>query len=308
MFYFNFYCEIFLRFLVVIGCLSAALAVNVDDTIYAKCDIIEHGSHNLYACIVNKLSVDVPDFNVVKAEVTHLPGKGRNDVEGIFIEDQHARYLPVGIENIYVNLTKYLVVNSQLEFLGNVNFYKKLQSLILDNNLIREIPKKVFSETVDLEWLSMDDNRIEELPEGLFDMMPKLHLVSFSGNKLRSLSGSLFTRNVNIERLNFNGNQLTTIGVDLVSGTTKLRAVNFDSNICINEALFNEHELIEKLTKQFKNFCSGQCENMIERDDKQIKMIRDQNMEMMQQRDEHKADREIFCRRQRMLAMSSSSE
>lgn len=276
-------------------------------TLYARCQNFDHEARTQYVCVVNKLIVDGPDYTVVSSEVTHLPGKGQSDVQGIYIEDQAVRYLPTRIEDIYWNMTSYRVVNSQLEFLGNINFYKKLQSLNLDNNLIREVPKRIFSDTVDMEWLSMDDNKIEELVDGLFENMPKLRVVSFSGNRLRRLSGSMFVNNVNIERLNFNNNRLTTIGVDLLSGLTKLRAVNFDSNICINEAFFNELELIEKLTKQFTTFCSGQCENIIE-SDMQLKMLRDQNKQMMQQRESFKAEKEIFCHRQKMLALSSSSE
>lgn len=276
-------------------------------TLYATCQNIDHGERTQYICVVNKLSVDGPAYNVVSAEVTHLPGKDQSDVQGIYIEDQIARYLPARIEYIYWNMTSYRVVNSQLEFLGNFNFYKKLKSLNLNNNLIREVPKKIFSETIDMEWLSMDDNRIEHLADDLFENMSKLRVVSFSGNRLRQLSGSLFANNVNIERLNLNGNRLTTIGVDLVSGATKLRAVNFDSNICINEAFFNELELIETLTKQFTNFCSGQCENIIE-SDMQMETLRDQNRQMMQQLESYKAEKEMFCRRRMLLALSSSSE
>lgn len=274
-------------------------------TIHVTCKNFEHGARTQYACVVNNLSVDGPECAVISSVATHLPGKGQNDVQGVFIENQFARYLPTHIEDIYANMTAFHVKNSQLEFIENFNFYKKLKSLNLDNNLIREVPKRIFSETVDMEWLSMDDNRIEELVDGLFEKMPKLRVVSLSGNLLRRLSGSLFANNVNMERLNFNGNQLTTIGVDLLGGLSKLRAVNFDSNICINEAFFNESELIEKLTKQFTNFCSGQCENTIE-SDMQMKMLRDQNKQMLQQREAHKAEKEIFCRRQKMLALSSS--
>lgn len=230
-----------------------------DISIRVRCKNFDHGTGNQYTCLANNIYVDGPNYVVGRSIATHLPGKNQYDVQGVYMEDQFVQYLPAQIESIYPNMTSMQVINSRLQFIKQSNFCKNLRSLNLDKNLIQDVPKNSFSETIDLEWISMDNNRIEELFVGVFDKMPKLRVASFSGNRLRRLRGTLFALNVNIERLNFNGNQLSTIDADLVQGLAKLRIANFDSNICIDKAFYSELEIIEKLTKHFKNFCFCEC-------------------------------------------------
>lgn len=284
---------------------SSLASTGVDVTGY--CDNVRYEWGMQYACIVTGFYVDGPDYVVGQGHIVNrIPGKNQSDVEAVHIEDQVTRYLPKRMEGLFWNMITYRVENSQLEFLGNFNFYKMLRFLHLDNNIIREVPLGVFSETVNMEWISMNDNRIENLDKDLFRNMPKLRVVSFSGNRLRRLSGDIFMVNLNLESIYFSGNGLATIGTDLMKRLTKVRVANFDSNICINDAFFNDPSLIENLTRQFMTFCSGQCDNMVSADD-QVYLLGDQNEMMKQQNQAHKAAKEIYCRRQRMPSSSSSS-
>lgn len=260
-----------------------------------------------YACFVTGFYVDGPDYVVSQGRFKHLPGKSQSDVEAVHIEDQYVRYLPKKMEGLFVNMITYRVENSKLEVLGNFNFDKKLRFLQLDNNMIREVPKEIFRDTVNMEWISMNENQIENLDKDLFNNMPKLRVASFSGNRLRRLSGEMFTNNGNLEYMYFNDNGMAAIGVDLVKRLTKLKVANFDSNICINNAYFFDPSVIDNLTRQFMTFCSGQCDNMINMDT-QIKSLAAQNNEVTQQNRMHKAAKEIYCQRQRKMSSSSSSD
>jgi Leucine rich repeat len=273
-------------------------------TIFARCQYIEYEFGTQYACIVRDFFVDRPDYVIDGTEAVHLPGKNQSDVEAIEIFNQYTRYLPGRLENIYWNMISYRVENSGLEYLGNFNFYKKLRFLVLDGNLIREVPRAVFGETVDLEWISMNDNRIETLDKDLFRNMPKLRVVSFSGNRLRRLPGELFANTLNMEVVDFNRNGMAWVGSDLLKSLTRLRVANFDSNICVNEAYFGDSKLVENLSRKFETYCSGQCDNTIEAQNR-ITMLRDSSQDMKQQMQFYIAEKQRICLGQAMRGQNS---
>lgn len=285
--------------------ISAALgSTPLDVTGY--CDNVKYEWGIQYSCFVTGLSVDGPDFVVGQGHIVNIPGKNQSDVVAVHIEDQFAKYLPRRMEGLFWNMITYRVENSQLETLGNLKLYKKIRFLHFDNNMIREIPVSVFDETRGMEWISMNDNRIENLDKDLFRNMPNLRVVSFSGNRLRRLSGDIFMYNANLENIYFSGNGMASIGTNLMKRLTKVRVADFDSNICINDAFFNDPSMVESLTRQFTTFCSGQCDDMIKADD-QLKTLELQNEIMIHQNQAHKAAKEAFCRRQRTPSSSSSS-
>lgn len=260
-----------------------------------------------YTCFVTGFYVDGPDFVVNQGRAKHLPGKGQNDVEAVHIENQFVKYLPKRMEGLFMNMISYRVENCKLEALGNFNFDKKLRFVYFDNNMIKNVPKDIFRDTADMEYISMNENRIENLDKDLFRNMPKLRFVSFSGNRLRRLDGEMFMNNGNMEFMYFNDNGLASIGVDLVKRLTKLKVVNFDSNICINDAYFSDPSVVDNLTREFTNYCSGQCDNMINVD-QQMKSLQAQKNEIRQQNQFHNDAKRTYCQRQQMSSSSSSSE
>lgn len=266
---------------------------------YAKCSNINYEFGLQYGCVFRDFYVDRPDFAVYTVAAEHLPGKTQADVLAIHIENQYTKYLPTHVESVYWNMITYRAENSQLEILGNFNLFKKLRYLILDRNLVREVPKDIFSETVDMEWISMNDNRIETLDKDLFRTMPMLRVVSFSGNRLRKLSGELFTNNMNLEFIYFAGNGMASIGSDLLKGSTKLRVIDFDANICINDAFYNDPSAVDNVSRQFFTFCSGQCDNAIE-GQQRVSAMNDKNQEMRQQNEIFANEKRNFCRQQMM--------
>lgn len=270
-----------------------------------KCDNVKYEWGWQLSCIVSEFYVDGPDYVVGLGHLSFISGKNQSDVEAVHIEDQYAKYLPRQMENLFSNMVSYRVENSQLETLGNFNFYKNLRFLHLDSNMIREIPIGVFGETREMEWISMNDNRIESLDKDLFRNMPNLRVASFSGNRIRRLSGDVFMNNLNLENIYFSGNGLASVGTDLVKRLTKVRIANFDSNVCINDAFYNDPSFIENLTRQFMTFCSGQCDDMMNADE-EVKSLEYLNQMMMQNNNAHKSSKAAFCRRQQMLSSSSS--
>ena len=290
-------------FLATFVCLAFS-STNVDVTGY--CDNMKYEFGTQYTCFVTEFYVDGPDYVVYQGRTKHLPGKSQTDVEAVHIEDQYVKYLPKRMEALFVNMITYRVENSRLEVLGNFNFDKKLKYLHLDNNMIKEVPKDIFRETVDIEWISMNENQIETLDQDLFRNMQRLRVVAFGGNRLRRLSGEMFMNNGNLEYIYFNNNGMASVGVDLVKRLTKLKVANFDSNTCINDSYFYDTSVIENLTRQFTNYCSGQCDNMINVDT-QIKNLMTRNNEIVQQNRLYKASKRVNCQRQRMISSSSDS-
>jgi len=298
--------RVFICVAVLASLVCSTLSATTTVVVGGYCDNFDYEFGRQYACVVKEFTVDGPDYVVGQGRCKHLAGKGPTDVQAVHIENQYVKYLPKKMEGLFVNMVTYRVENSGLQTLGNFNFDRKIRYLVLDNNMIREVPKEIFRDTTDMEYISMNENRIENLDKDLFSNMQKLRFVSFGGNRLRRLSGDLFANNRNLEKIYFSENGMATIGVDLVKDLTKLTAANFDGNICINDAYFNDPSVRDNLGRQFRSFCSGQCDNMITVDN-QLQNLLTQNNEIKQQNKMHYNDKKVYCRRQGMMSSSSSS-
>lgn len=265
------------RFFVAVLLLGSAVAASnyelVGDTEYITirydCYDYVHEWTDQYTAVIRNLTYTgtgdtYVDYAVGSGAGSLKPGTSLKDVQGVFIENQSVRWLPRNIHRFFFQMTFYRVENSGLEFIDNGIFYSGAKIIHLDNNIIKNVPVGVFKDLPNLEWISMNDNRIETLQPGVFDGLTKLRVASFNGNQIRRIGSNLFRDNVNLEKVSFHGNGLANVAVDLVEHLSNLKIANFDSNICINDAYFNDPNVVQNLKTQFSTYCSGQCDQMRE--------------------------------------------
>ncbi len=86
-----------------------------------------------------------------------------------------------------------------------------LERLGLDNNQLTTLPRKLFAGLEHLEWLDLDHNRLKELPPDIFRGLPELRWLNLSGNQLKTLPPDIFAGLSRLEDVVLTANQLTEL-------------------------------------------------------------------------------------------------
>lgn len=109
----------------------------------------------------------------------------------------------------------------------------RLKKLLLNENQLTDIDKKLFKNNVDLEIISISSNNIEKLHFKTFSSLLKLKRINLSLNLLISLDSRLLENNVNLEVVDFSYNSLKEIDGNFFQTLVKLSDADFDKNVCI---------------------------------------------------------------------------
>jgi hypothetical protein len=109
-----------------------------------------------------------------------------------------------------------------------------------------------------------------------------------------------------LEKISFHGNGLANVAVDLVGHLTKLNIANFDANICINDAYFNDPNVVSNLGKQFTTYCNGQCDQMSAYGS-EVDSLKQRYNELKLRNRVYKQQKKAMCRYQRRNMDSTSS-
>ena len=160
-----------------------------------------------YTCINSHLAISQPNTKVIA--VTH---DKVTDIERIFINGASLLYLPLNLNESFVNLTSIVIVNSGIEFIQKSDFkgLEKITELSLANNKILAHRADTFADLLNLQKLDLQGNRIESLPTKMFIQNTKLSLINYEGNKLQF------------------------IGVKTLFVLKNLKMMNLLRNVCIN--------------------------------------------------------------------------
>ncbi|RWS30041.1 chaoptin-like protein [Leptotrombidium deliense] len=134
-----------------------------------------------------------------------------------------------GLEN---SLEELVLINNKL-----VNFpltalrrLRKLSTLKLLGNEIREISDDGFTRFTALQNLDLNSNRISQLNDRSFITMPKLVSLFLSANKLTALDEKVFVHLVDLEILDMSHNSLRTLNGDVFASLRKLRTIDLSNN------------------------------------------------------------------------------
>lgn len=107
--------------------------------------------------------------------------------------------------------------------------YASLQSLIMNNNVIKTIQEQAFFPLTNLVKLDLSLNRLDTLSAGWFENLRSLQHLNLLGNQYNMLGqGNLFQPLKRLKRLHFGGLYLQTIRKSDFSGLTALEEVICD--------------------------------------------------------------------------------
>ena len=105
-----------------------------------------------------------------------------------------------------------------------------LQSLVLANNRLAQLPERAFSGLSTLGSLNLAGNRLSELPPGLFSGLSGLWWLELSGNPIEELPPAIFAGLSNLSGLVIANTELSDLRAGMFVGLTKLRALDLRAN------------------------------------------------------------------------------
>ena len=148
-----------------------------------------------------------------------------------------------GVENL-----KVLKIKNQMNLPKITSvFNKKLVDLSLNENVIFNLPEKLFSALRNLKVLSLNENDIFDLPENIFQSQENLEELLLSKNKINNLRHKWFTNMKKLKKLNFNNNRIYELPKDIFTPLMSLETIELSNNK-IKVISSNSFGILPKLT------------------------------------------------------------
>lgn len=163
------------------------------------------------------------------------------EVEYLWIKDSQTTYLPHFDANIFFpNLIKYLVTSSKLKFVKREDFsgMPKLQTLVLDDNLLEDIPEDALNEVTQLVDFFIDKNKFTKLPPYLLSKATMFQRFKANNNTIEAIPPNFFKNNPSLKIVSLDNNKISRIGVDF-RPFKNLKKVDLKNNTCI-DSNFND--------------------------------------------------------------------
>ena len=127
-----------------------------------------------------------------------------------------------------------------------------LEHLYLNENLIENLPRKVFANLTSLELLELSGNLIQYLDPTIFQDLESLKYINLDDNKLSKLDPNLFKGLTCLENISLNGNQLCaneSLELNLEDSVDYImfrQSHGLKETDEVNEAVFNDIDRIKK--------------------------------------------------------------
>jgi hypothetical protein len=99
-----------------------------------------------YACFISNLNITEPNVKITtKGE--HLQGKSNKDVSRITFEDSKVHYFPLGISELFPNLTSLEIIECGLKMLKKKDFLglENLKYVWFNNNELEYLSGDLFA-------------------------------------------------------------------------------------------------------------------------------------------------------------------
>lgn len=165
-----------------------------------------------YSC---RLSIDngdgKDDFYHVAGK--HSPNKTNEDVIVLLRDSGTSRNIPSIICSTFSSLELIDFHQSNFETISAeaLKKCKNLTVLNLSNNLIRELPIKVFERNVNLKELKLSSNQLSMLPERIFKFLRQLKVLSLRNNSFVDLPSTLFRSLTILKKLDLSSCEVEVI-------------------------------------------------------------------------------------------------
>lgn len=142
-----------------------------------------------YSCRSLEYNALCDERSVTSVTGAHEPGKTHDDVNQVFIDNQHSECIPQGLSTFFENLLVLCVRNSHVSELhsNDLQGLSNLKILDLGFNKIDSIPANFFDETPNIEQISFLANKVKYVA---IRILPELRYVTdfyMGGNKCVSM-------------------------------------------------------------------------------------------------------------------------
>jgi len=234
-------------------------------TINCHYQMMEHVNNDpeVYTCIAQDVTVTNNDVTVTGATGTHMSGKSDGDVRMVFFANSpKMNYLPRDVIKPFPNARGLRVIDSGISFIDRSTFREmgQLSVMDLENNTISVVPEDTFYDMPKLTYLSVAGNHISYLSPELLKGMKELIVFGAHRNQLESIGSSFFHDNTKLRVMMFDFNRIHSIGPKLASFLPDLQAANFNQNLCTNMIIYNDNQIVSKLTSEITLKCAVNCE------------------------------------------------
>ncbi|KAG5667905.1 hypothetical protein PVAND_015870 [Polypedilum vanderplanki] len=245
--------QLFLIFLSVIATFSQSQQQSL--TLKCKYEISNYNGRNFYTCYAIGLENHHENIEIDTIEGSHLKNYDESKVEALIIKNQNVSFLPNGFGEIFKNLIRLEVTESQLKEIKKSSFngmnletlkirknlikniengafdsLENLKELNLDKNEIENFSTEVFTKVLNLESFSIENNKIKELNENFCKNLPNLQDFYVRHNKIEKISSKVFENCENLKTLDFSNNKLSQISSKIIEN---LNFFDFSNNSCI---------------------------------------------------------------------------
>lgn len=145
-------------------------------------------------------------------------------------------------------LEQIVIVNQQLGEIGKRVFEgaNSLKTLKLDNNGINTLDQDAFNGISTLQRLYLSSNELSALPATIFSELKNLKHLDLNSNMLSSLPKEIFQRNRNLTKLKISFNRLLLVPI---SPLAELTNYEFNDNFCLSKTFKSTSRLNEFTTE-----------------------------------------------------------
>lgn len=132
----------------------------------------------------------------------------------------------------FPNLESLKLENVKINSIDDISLQncQYLKILSLNNNKIREIPQRLFSENSELLEIAITSNQLDTLHDDTFEMQDNLKNLILSNNKISSLPSGIFKSLWGLHTLNLDENQIEILDPTWFRKLTSLVKLSLKSN------------------------------------------------------------------------------
>lgn len=230
--------------------------------------LTSHASfRGLYGCENDNLVIDTIDYRIANTNGLHEKGLNNLQVEYVWIKNSKVKHLPrFDAKQFYPDIRKYLVTDSQLEFVKRDDFlgFPKMETLNLDGNLLRTIPEDTFYDLGGLVDLYIENNKLTALPEYMLNNAPLFQRFRASNNTIETIEKNFFKNNFSLKICSMDNNKIKSIKVNFLP-YKHLKKLDLFNNVCINNNYndWSKFTSIIKKSKFYSRFLSFSRKNQL---------------------------------------------
>ncbi|CAB1431288.1 unnamed protein product [Pleuronectes platessa] len=135
---------------------------------------------------------------------------------------------------------------------------RSLESLYLEHNELRQLPKGLFRWMSDVSEIDLSDNHLSSLPPSVFLGLGRVSSLRLSHNNLSSLHSDQFRDLIGLKDLMLDGNHICELPVGLFTNLANLTTLHLDNN-CLSELspdVFVGLTSLKELRLNFNQLCN----------------------------------------------------